>query len=327
MATHIGRRQFISALGGTAIGWPLAARAQQPAMVFVGLIGGALEDPQISAVRQGLEETGYAEGRNVTIEYRSADGRFDRLPALAAELVANPVAVIIAAAPPAAMAAETATATIPIVFVVGTDPVELGLVSSLDRPDRNVTGVTFLATTLGAKRLELLRALVPNVAKTAFLINLRNATSEPQIGDIQAAASTLGIELLIVPAGSERDIDAAFASFAQQRVEAVIVGGDQFFFSRREQLVGLAARKAIPAIYYLREYVVAGGLASYGTSYTDAYRRGGIYAGKILKGAKPADLPVLQPTKFDLVINKKTAKALGLIVPPTLLALADEMIE
>jgi len=298
-------------------------------VALIGLLSGAqLDDRMLSAVRQGLKEAGYVEGRNVAIKYRTADGRFNRLPGLAAELVADPVAVIVTLATQAAMAAKAATGTIPIVFVVGADPVrELGLVSSLNRPGGNVTGVTFLVNALGAKRLELLRELVPSAKIVGFLVNPANPTSESVTTDTQAAARALGIELVIRNARSESDIDSAFESLAQERVNAVIIGTDQLFTSRRDQLVALAARHALPAIHYLREYADAGGLISYGASITDAYRLAGGYAGRILKGEKPADLPVQQTVKFELAINLKTAKTLGLTVPDKLLVAADEVIE
>ena len=324
----IRRRQFITLLGGTAAAWPLAARAQEAAIALIGLLTGAhLDDRQLRAIRQGLKEFGYIEGRNIAIKYLSADGRFERLPALAAELVADPAAVIIAIAPPAALAAKAATATIPIVFTAGADPVDLGIVSSLNRPNSNLTGVYFLFAALAAKRLELLRELVPNGTLIGLLVNPANPASEPQIRDLQAAVVALGLKLLLLNASTESDIDAAFTSFAQQRVDGVIVGSDPFFLSRRDQLVALAARRAIPAIHYLREFAVAGGLMSYGTSLADAFRLAGVYAGRILKGGKPADLPVQQAVKFELVVNLKTAKALGLTVPPGLLVGADEVIE
>jgi putative ABC transport system substrate-binding protein len=324
------RREFITLLGGGAAvaAWPLAARAQQPSMALVGLLSGSQrDDREISAIRQGLKEAGYVEGRNLAIKYRSADGHFDRLPALAADLVADAVAAIVALAPPAAVAAKAATSTIPIVFATGADPVELGLVSSLNRPGGNVTGVTFFVNTLGAKRLELLRELFPGATVISFLINPRNPTSDSQTRDVQAAARAFGVELLILNAGSEREIDAAFASLVEQRANAIIVGADSFFSSRRDQLVGLAARHALPAMYFVREFVDIGGLISYGASVTDAYRLTGGYAGRILKGEKPADLPVQQTVKFELAINLKTAKALGLTVPLIMQTSADEVIE
>jgi putative tryptophan/tyrosine transport system substrate-binding protein len=328
MAIHIRRREFIATLGGAAAAWPLAARAQQTAVALVGLLSGyQLDDRQIGAIRQGLKDAGYIEGRNVAIKYRSADGRFDGLPRLAAELVADLVAAIVALAPSTAVAAKALTATIPIVFAIGADPVDLGLVSSLNRPGGNVTGVTFLINTLGAKRLELLRELVPSATVIGFLINPRNPTTESQTRDVQAAARKLGVELLILNASSERDIEAAFASFVQQRVNAVMVGADAFFLSRRDHLVGLVARHTMPAIYYLREFAAVGGLISYGASITDAYRLAGDYTARILKGEKPADLPIQQTVKFELAINLLTAKALGLAVPLTMQVAADEVIE
>ena len=327
MRVTIGRRELLAALGGAAA-WPLVARAQQPVMALVGLLSSVqLDDRQVSAIRQGLKDGGYIEGRNVAIKYRSADARFDRLPALAADLVADPVAAIVALAPPAAVAARAATATIPIVFVVGADPVELGLVSSFNRPGGNVTGVSFIVTALGAKRLETLRVLVPSATVVGFLINAGNPTSESQTRDLQVAARALGIELLVLNASSERNIDAAFASFVQQRVNAVIIGADSLFVSRRDQLVGLAARHTMPAIYFLREFADIGGLMSYGASQTDAYRVAGGYTARILKGENPAALPVQQTVKFEFVINLQTARMLGLTVPPTVLATADEVIE
>jgi ABC-type uncharacterized transport system substrate-binding protein len=322
------RREFITLLGGAAAAWPLAARAQQPPMALVGLLSTAqLDDGQIGAIRQGLKDAGYIEGLNLAIKYRSADSRFDRLPAMAADLVSDPVAAIVALAPPAAVAAKAATTTIPIIFAFGADPVDLGLVSSLNRPGGNVTGVTFVTNTLGAKRLELLRELVPNAKGIGFLINPGNPSSEFQIRDVQTAARAFGIESLILHAGSERDIEAAFAGAVQQRANAVIVGADSLFVSRRDQLVGLATRHAMPAIYFLREFADIGGLMSYGPSQTEAYRLTGRYAARILKGEKPADLPIQQSVRFEFIINLKNAKALGLTVPSTLLATADDVIE
>jgi len=276
---------------------------------------------------RGSRKPAISKGRNVAIKHRSADGHFDRVPALAAEVAADPVALIIAIAPSAALAAKAATATIPIVFVTGADPVELGLVSSLNRPDGNVTGVNFLVKTLAAKRLELLRELVPGATLMGFLFNPTNSASEPETRDVQAASRALGLQLQILHASSERDIETAFASFAQQRINAILVAGDSFFLSRLDQLIAAAARHAIPTSYQLREFVAAGGLISYGTDLIAAYRLAGVYAGRVLKGERPTDLPVQQSVKFELVINLKTAKALGLTVPPSLLAIADEVIE
>jgi putative ABC transport system substrate-binding protein len=327
MASYIGRRQFLATLGGAAA-WPRAARAQQPAMALVGLLlSSQIDHRQVAAVRQGLKDAGYVEGRNLAIKYHSADGRFDQLPALVADLVADPVAAILALGPPAALAAKAATRNIPIVFAIGADPVQLGLVSSLNRPGGNITGVTFFVNTLGAKRLELLRELMPSATVIGFVVNPSNPTSESQISDVQAAARAHGIELLILNAGSERDIDAAFTSFVQKRANAIILGADGFFLSRRDQLIGLAARYGLPAMYYLREFTDIGGLISYGASITDAYRLTGGYVGRILKGEQPADLPVQQTVKFELAVNLKTAKALGLTVPLIMQMTADEVIE
>jgi putative ABC transport system substrate-binding protein len=322
------RREFITLLGGATIAWPLAAGAQQPTVALVGLLTGSKQDDRwLGALRQGLKEAGYIEGHNVAIKHRSADGHFDRVPALAAELVADRVALIIAIAPSAALGAKAATGTIPIVFVTGADPVELGLVSSLSRPDGNVTGVNFLVKTLAAKRLELLRELVPGATLIGFLFNPTNPASELEIRDVKAASRALGLQLQSLHASSERDIETAFASFAQQRINAILVAGDSFFLSRSDQLIAAAARYAIPTSYQLREFVAAGGLIGYGTDLIDAYRLAGVYAGRILKGERPTDLPVQQSVKFELVINLNTAKALGLQIPDRLLALADEVIE
>ena len=323
------RREFLGVLGGAATcAWSLAARAQQPTMALVGLLSNVqLDDRQLGGVRQGLKEAGYIEGLNVAIKYRSASGRADQLSALVAELVSDPVAVIITITPPAALAAKRATATIPIVFATGADPVDLGLVSSFNRPGGNVTGVTFLVNILVAKRLELLRALVPSATGIGLLVNPTNPTSLSQTNDAQAAAFALGLRLSVLSASSESEIEAAFASFVQQRINAVIVGADALFSVRRDQFVWLAARHAMPAIYHLREFVAAGGLMSYGTNITDAFRLAAVYAGRILKGEKPGDLPIQQTTKFELVINLKTTKALGLEIHPQLLATADEVIE
>jgi putative ABC transport system substrate-binding protein len=320
------RREVISLLCGAA-GWPVAARGQQM-VPLVGLLTGTQQDDRwLGALRQGLKETGYVEGRNVAIKHRSADGHFDRLQTLAAELVADRVAVIVAVAPSAALTAKAATRTIPIVFATGADPVELGLVSSLSRPDGNVTGISFLVKTLAAKRLELLRELVPSATVIGFLLNPTNPASGPETRDVQAAAHVLGVQLQIFNASNERDIEAAFVSFAQQRVNAILVAGEAFFLSRRDQLIAAAARHAIPTSYQLREFVTAGGLISYGTDLIGAYRLAGVYAGRLLKGEKPTDLPVQQSVKFELSINLNTAKALGLTMPPSLLATADEVIE
>jgi putative tryptophan/tyrosine transport system substrate-binding protein len=331
MASHIGRRKFLATVGGAAAAWPLAARAQQQAMPVVGFLrSSTLADAAhlVTAFRQGLKEAGFVEGQNVAVEYRSAEGRPDRLPALVGDLVRRPVAVIVANTT-AALPAKAATTTVPIVFATGGDPLADGLVNSLNRPGGNITGVSFLGSALGAKQLELLRQLVPKATVLAALVDpVRiDPTAQIQLRNVQEAARSVGLQLRVLKASNEREIDAAFASLIQQRADALITGGGAFFFSRRNQISALAMRYAVPAIYPLRDFPAAGGLMSYGASNTDAYRQVGVYTGRILKGEKPAELPVLQPTKFELVINLTTAKVIGLDVPDRLLALADEVIE
>jgi putative tryptophan/tyrosine transport system substrate-binding protein len=324
------RGEFITLFGG-AVAWPLAARAQQPAMPVIGFLGAASPGPfapQVAAFRQGLDEAGYVEGRNVTIEYRWADdGQYDRLPAMAAELVHRQVAAIVAVSIPAAIAAKAATATIPIVFNVTGDPVRLDLVAGLARPDSNATGVNSFLAELGAKQLGLLRELLPTAARIGLLVNPTNANVEGVTKDVTAAAATLGVQIDVVQASDSREIEAAFATLVRNKADALLIGSDVFFISRRVQLATLTARHAIPAVQNVRGFAEVGGLMSYGTSQTEAFRQLGVYTGRILKGAKPADLPVVQSTKFEFVINLPTARALGIEIPPTLLARADEVIE
>ena len=324
------RRDFITLLGGAAATWPLAARARQQAMPVIGYLGAGSRAPTagvLAIFRQGLAEAGYVEGRNVAIEYRYGEGRYDRLPALAEELVRRQVAVIFASPSPAALAAKAATATIPIVFTAAEDPVKLGLVTNLARPGGNATGATFLFAELGPKQLGLLRELVPTAARIGLLINPSNMNAADQTKDLTAAGAAMGVQIEVVQASNILEIDAAFATLVRKRADALVAGTDSFFFSRRLQLSTLATRHAIPAVYNAREFAEAGGLMTYGTSLIEAFRRVGIYTGRILQGTKPADLPVVQSSKFEFVINLSTARALGLEVPPTLLARADEVIE
>jgi len=322
------RRQFITLLGGAAAAWPLAARAQQPAMPLIGFLSIDGNQRFTPDFRQGLNDAGFVEGRNVTIEYRWAEqGRYDRLPMMAADLLGRRAAVLFASPIPAALAAKAATATTPIVFAIGSDPVEMGLVASLNRPGGNATGATWLAVELGAKRLELLRDLEPRIAAVALLVNPNNPTTAMQTKDMQAAATALGLKLNIVSAGSQSDFDNVFVTVVRQRSDALVVSPESLFLGGREQLIALAARHAMPAIYYTREFAAAGGLICYGSSFADSFRQAGTYVGRILKGEKPADLPVMRPTKFELVINLKTAKALDLTVPLIMQMTADEVIE
>jgi putative ABC transport system substrate-binding protein len=324
------RREFITLLGSAAA-WPLAARAQQTTLPVIRFLHtGSLETRrgQVASFNRGLSETGYIEGQNLTIEYRWAHDQIDRLPIFVTELVRRPVTLIAAVGgTPAALAAKTATSTIPILFQIGADPVKLGLVISLNRPGGNITGVTNISGELTAKRIELLHELVPAATAIAVLVNPINPASEAASVDLVAAAQVLGLRTKVLRASTEKEIETAVATVSELHAGGLVVTTDPFFVSRRDQLAVLTARHAIPTIYEFREFVAAGGLIAYGTSVTDMFRLVGVYAGRILKGEKPADLPVIQPTKFELVINLKTAKALGLEVPPTLLALADEVIE
>jgi putative ABC transport system substrate-binding protein len=325
------RREFIAGFAGTAAAWPFAARAQQPALPVIGFISvGSAEasasDP--AAFRKGLGETGYVEGRNVTVEYHWLEGQFDGLPGLMADMVRRRVAIIATAGETIATAAKAATATIPIVFGVGDDPVKLGLVASLARPSGNATGINAFVAEVAAKRLGLLHQLVPKAVRVAVLVNPASATSaETTLRDVPEAARTIGLQIQVLDATTIGEIDAAFATLARQHPDALFVAPDPFFGSRRVQLVTLAARDRIPAVYARRDYVVAGGLMSYGTDFADTFRQIGVYTGNILKGAKPADLPVQQSTRFEFVLNLQTAKALGIKVPPQLLAIADEVID
>jgi putative ABC transport system substrate-binding protein len=325
----VRRREFITLLGGAAAAWPLAARAQQPALPVVGFLSYASPDTfahVAAAVRRGLKEAGYVEGQNVAIEDRWAEG-YDLLPALAADLVRRQVTVIIAGGNVAAQTAKKATATIPVVFTSGADPVASGLVDSLSRPGANLTGASLMAPEMAVKRLELTRDLLPHARVVAMIINPNYPGADSEMAEVEAAGRLIGMQTQRLTASSERDLDAAFATISRRRVDAVMVGADGFLITRRDQIAALATRYAMPGIYPFPDYAAAGGLMSYGASLTDAYRQAGVYTGRILKGAKPTDLPVMQPTKFEFVINVKTANALGLTVPPTLVALADEVIE
>jgi putative ABC transport system substrate-binding protein len=324
------RRQFITLIGGAAAAWPLATRAQQPAKPTVGLLEPGTSEGSanwFAATRKGLSEAGYVEGRNVAIEYRYADGKYDRLPNLAAELIQRQPTVLFAGGLPAALAFKAAATTLPVVFVSGTDPVRLGLVTSLNMPGGNFTGVTLFTTMLVTKRLELLRELVPAAVLTGYIVNPDNPRAKSDIDDVEAGGRALGQQITVLEVRSDADFDRQFATIRQREIRALLVGNDPFLNSRVQELVALAARHAIPAIYGLREYALAGGLMSYATRLTDSYRNAGVYIGRILSGEKPANLPIMQPTKFDLVINLKTARDLGLTIPDNLLAIADEVIE
>jgi len=331
MSSFVGRRKFLVMLGGAAAAWPLALRAQQAAMPVIGFLSGRSPGESESveaAFRQGLKESGYAEGQNVHIAFRWAEGRYDRLPALLASLVDIRVAVIAAAGGQAVpLAAKAATSTIPIVFVSGEDPVKLGLVASLNRPGGSATGVSMFLSEMEAKRLALLHELVPTGTITGVIVNPSSPSIDTQLREINSAARALGRQIQIVNATNERELDAAFVSLAQSKVGALLIASNAYFTSRRDQIVALAAQRAIPAIYDQREFPMAGGLVSYGTNLSDSYRLMGVYTGKVLKGEKPTDLPVQQSTKFELVINLKIAKALGHDIPATVLARADEVIE
>jgi putative ABC transport system substrate-binding protein len=323
----VRRREFITLLSG-AVAWPLVARAQQPAMPVIGWLGPTEgNDRLLTVFRKGLAEAGYIEGRNVAIEYRWAEGRYDRMPAMAAELLRRPVAMIMASPTPAALVAKAATATVPIVFGVTDDPVKLGLVTNLARPEGNATGAYFFLSDLAVKQLGLLRELVPTAKRIGLLVNPGNANAEAVTQEMAAAASTIGVKIELMQASDIPAIHNAVAALVRDKADALVVGADPFFFSRRVQLVTLTTRHAIPTVFTVRDFSEAGGLMSYGTSLTEAFRQMGVYSGRILKGAKPADLPVVQSTKFDFIINLTTARALGIEVPPMLLARADEVIE
>jgi putative tryptophan/tyrosine transport system substrate-binding protein len=325
------RRDFLILLAGAMSGWPSAVGAQQKPIPAIGFLSAATTPsplaPSLIAFRQGLSETGYVEGQNLAIEYRWAAGQYDRLPAFAADLVGHNVDVIVTNGTPGIQAAKSATSTIPIVFMGGGDLVAAGFVASLARPGGNLTGISIMSTELNPKRLELLSELVPQATVIALLVNPNSAVTESTIRDVEEAARAKGVQLLVRRAGTENEIDTAFATLAQRQARALLVGADPFFGNQRGQLIALASRHAVPAMYEWREFAADGGLSSYGSSLAEVYRQAGVYAGKILKGAKPADLPVEQPTRFKLVINLKTAKALGLTVPPLVLARADEIIE
>src|SRR5262245_31646147 len=329
--SEMSRREFITLLGGAAVGWPLPAHAQQSAIPIIGLLSSVpfeTRHDQVLGFHRGLKESGYVEGQNVAIEYRSADNKIDRLRALAADLVIRRVDVIVTIGGDVSIqAAKTATTTIPVVFVTGFDPVAAGFVASLNRPGGNLTGVSFLVVFTVAKRLQLLSELVPTAGMIGMLVNQNNPNADSTTRDARAAAEKLGKKLVVVRAGTERDLDTSFPTFIREKVEAVLVESDPFFLARREQIVALTARHSLPAIFAFREFAAVGGLMSYGTSLSNAYHQAGVYAGKILKGEKPDDLPVIKPSYVELVVNLKTARALGLKVPLTLQVAADEVIE
>ncbi len=331
MASYIGRRKFLATLGGTAAVWPVRARAQQPAMPVIGFLYNTSPDPitdRLRAFRQGLKETAYVEGDNVTVVYRFADNQNERMPELAADLVRRRVAVIVAPNNVSALAAKAATGTIPVVFAVNEDPVGLGLITSLAQPGGNLTGLNFLGGELQAKRLELLRELVPKAARVAVLVNPANPTNtETTVRDVEVAARAMGLQIQVLNASTSPEIDAAFATLRRERPDGLFVGNESFFIIRRVQIAILAAQHSIPVAFASREAAEAGGLMSYGPNIPDGWRQVGVYTGRILKGVKPADLPVMQSAKFEFVINRQTARALSLEVPPTLLARADEVIE
>src|SRR3984893_7667395 len=326
---QIQRRHFIAVLGSAVATWPSAAPAQRPPIPVLGFLNSLSSDwPYLAAFREGLKEIGYVEGQNVSIEYRWAEGHYDRLPELAADLLHRQVALIAATGgDPSALAAKSVTTTIPIVFNVAEDPVKAGLVTSLNRPGGSMTGVSMLTAEMEGKRVQLLHELVPNAAVIVVLLNPNFSEAGTESRIVDAAARALNRKIQILNASNDHDIDVAFAALLQQRAGALLVASDPFFFIRREQLIALAARHAVPTMYFLREFVAAGGLMSYGANFADLYRQLGVYAGRVLKGEKPADLPVVQPTKFEFVINLKTARSLGLAIPPSLLALTDEVIE
>jgi putative ABC transport system substrate-binding protein len=330
MAINIGKRQFLTALGGAVVAWPLAARAQQPAMPVVGFISGSSAAERVAlltAFRQGLNEIGYVEGQNVTIEYRYAEGQYDRMPTLLADLIQRQVTVIFAGDAPSALAAHAATTTIPIIFNSGIDVLQIGLVTSLSRPTANLTGVNLAAGPLSSKQFAFLHELVPNAKTVAVLVNPKNANAERDIAAVLEAASVLGLRALVLRASTKADIETVFTTLTQENAGALLVNSDVFFTSQRDQLVAMAARQAVPAIYAWREFCEIGGLMSYGPSLAEGYRQCGLYVGRVLNGARPSDLPVMQPTKIELMINLKTAKALGLTVPMIMQMTADAVIE